>query len=508
LAQGNIAGLQVSIVFVQIRLGATPRAMAMRPSTKGRTWPSSTFLLASTLACCTRVHAQIYELSEVKMPGSFTLQTHYHFFITADDAKAGSGQGRLGGATVNFKDLRVMPKDNEPSAPLASKLARYSSVQVSLIPLNKFWNIIDSDDFCDGNKLHFKRGEKHDEVVTFNVGADAASHTADLKFSGPYALTITNCGDLTGLAITGSVEVKNPWGFLPATEFNKKAFFAGVAVFYAITALVWTAVALQWWKQLYLIQKVLTAIVWICVVESATGWAMLETWNSGGGGSGPSLLFLMTTLAFTWKAVAMLEMLMFPPQRGNVEDISLKAHAVLLAFMMAVFNFKVVLAFRNCHNIQMMQVCLNAVPVVLIFATLVAWTQSTLGAAIEKLEEQNDQTQLAIYQKLRIVAGVGALGAGLCGALQILDPTVADNKLWGYHFLPSDGAFQILYAVLLSTCMVICLPSQDSQGYEYAATQVQGEAIGAPSSVWDDDDCEGAKEGAANKSGGDLMPVE
>mmetsp|Transcript_79646 Transcript_79646/g.258129 ORF Transcript_79646/g.258129 Transcript_79646/m.258129 type:complete len:484 (-) Transcript_79646:269-1720(-) len=483
--------------------------MAMRPSTNGRAWPSSAFLLVATLACCTRVHAQIYELSEVNMPGKFTLQTHYYFFITSSsDASAGGGEGRLGGATVNFKDLRVTPKDNEPSAPLASKLAGYSSVQVSLIPLNKFWNIIDSDQFCDGNKLHFKGGEKHDEVVTFNVGADAASHTADLKLSGPYALTITNCGDLTGLAITGSVEVKNPWGFLPATEFNKKAFFAGVAVFYAITALVWTAVALQWWKQLYAIQKVLTATVWICVVESVTGWAELETWNSGGGGSGPSSLFLMTTLAFTWKAVAMFEMLMFSPQKGAVEDISLKGHAALLAFMVAVFNFKVVLAFRNCHNIQMERVCLNAVPVVMIFATLVAWTQSNLGAAIEMLEEQKDQKKMAMYQKLRIVAGVGALGAGLCGALQILDPTVADHKLWGYHFLPSEGAFQILFAVLLSTCMVICLPSQDAQSYDYAVAQVEGETIGAPNSVWDDEDCEEAKNEPANKSGDDLMPVE
>jgi len=493
LAQGNIAGLQVSIVFVQIRLGATPRAMAMRPSTKGRTWPSSTFLLVATLACCIRVHAQVYELAEVEMPGSFTLQTHYHFFTTstADDAKAGSGQGRLGGATVNFKDLRVTPKNNEPRAPSASKLVGYSSVQVSLIPLDKFWNIIDAEQFCDHNKLHFKGGDTHDDVVTFNVGADAASHTADLKFSGPYALTITNCGDLTGLAITGSVEVKNPWGFLPAIEFNKKAFYAGASVFYVITALVWTALAVQWWNQLFSLQKVLTTIVWIGVIESVAGWAMLEKWNSGG--SLPSVLFLMTTLAFTWKLVAIVEMLIVSPGKGTFEDVSLKGHVALLSFMMVVFNYKVVMAFRHCHNIQMTQVCLNAIPVALMFAILIVWTYSTLGSSIEMLEEQKDQKKLAMYQKLRIVAGIGALGAGLCGALQILDPTVADNKLWGYHFLPSDGAFQILYAVLLSTCMVICLPSQDAQSYDYAVAQVEGEAIGAPNSVWDDEDCEEAK---------------
>mmetsp|Transcript_79640 Transcript_79640/g.258101 ORF Transcript_79640/g.258101 Transcript_79640/m.258101 type:complete len:483 (-) Transcript_79640:269-1717(-) len=482
--------------------------MAMRPSTSGGAWPSSAFLLVATLACCTRVHAQVYELAEVNMPGSFTLQTNYHFFITsnADDAKAGSGQGRLGAATVNFKDLRLTPKNNEPSAPSASKLDGYSSVQVSLIPVDKFWNIVDAEQFCDRNKLHFKGGDTHDEVVTFNVGADAASHIADLKFSGPYALTITNCGDLTGLAITGSVEVKNPWGFLPAIEFNKKAFYAGASVFYVITALVWTALAVQWWNQLFSLQKVLTTIVWIGVIESVAGWAMLEKWNSGG--SLPSVLFLMTTLTFTWKFVAIVEMLIVAPGKGTSEDVSLKGHAALLSFMMAVFHYKVVMAFRHCYNIQMTQVYLNSMPVALMFAILIVWTYSTLGSSIEMLEEQKDQNKLAMYQKLRIVAGIGALGAGLCGALQILDPTVADTKLWGYHFLPSDGAFQILYAVLLSTCMVICLPSQDTQGYDYAVAQVEGETIGAPNSVWDDEDCEEAKNEPANKSGDDLMPVE
>jgi len=293
---------------------------------------------------------------------------------------------------------------------------------------------------------------------------------------------------------------------LPATEFNKKALFEGLAVFYVILALLWTAVALRWWRQLLTIQKALTAIVWLCVVESVAGWAMLATWNSSGSLSQP--LLLVSTIACAWKADGLFEMLLFPPHKGALLEVSVLAHLALFAFMLAVFNIKVVLLFRDLLNFQRMHVVLNAMPAVLMFVVLFVWVQMTLCTTIEELRAQKNENLVAMYQKLRIAACVGLAGAGFCSALQIFDPTM-DEKLWGYHVLASEGMFQILYALFLAACMILCLPSQDRQGYEYVPTRLEGEAIGAPNSIWDDDDCEdAAPNGAAKKSSGDLMSVE
>merc|ERR1719277_2849232 len=109
---------------------------------------------------------------------------------------------------------------------------------------------------------------------------------------------------------------------------------------------------------------------------------------------------------------------------------------------------------------------------------------------ISSLQERKEDKQLSLFSRSQAIMVIATLGAAAVVLVQLFDPTVGEKpETWNYHFLASDGLFQGVFALLLCAGMIIWMPSESTQGYEYAAQSQGGDVIGAPAGViWDDDD--------------------
>ena len=61
--------------------------------------------------------------------------------------------------------------------------------------------------------------------------------TFELEYTGVYMLVGVKCGPLTSYELSGQVEVRNIYGFLPGIDLPKKSFYNNLGWFYLVCAI-------------------------------------------------------------------------------------------------------------------------------------------------------------------------------------------------------------------------------------------------------------------------------
>jgi len=475
--------------------------------------------LASLVALCCSfslpgVRAQVFDFADVPAPGSHTLQTHYYFHVRAPQ---GPGQDIEPAATVHFKNLRLVANQNDPKPPSAQSIVEYKGVQVSVSLDEDFKAAMDPTHFCsraadvstgaakaEGQLVLKIQGS---DVASFIVSGDSGSSEQLLRKSGLYVLVLTNCGDMDGISVLGSVEVKNAWGFLPAIDRGKQALYGFVVAFYLSVGVIWTLLCLRWWKSLLHVQKGILLTISFCISESVAWWCFFQVRNSTGGF--PPFVFLLATLSSIWKTVAGFYAIMTDPSRG-AEDagISVQTHALLMLYLVLQFHLKVIMSFRHGFALTLTTVLLSALPVFVVGAIMLVSVYHKVNSFVEMLQGEKAEHKILLYQRLQGLVLFAGFFLSIAVVLEIFDPTTADMATWDFHFVVSDGIPQGSFACVLLAAMFFACPSQDMQGYEYVQQSQDGAVIGAPSTIWDDTDCEEDVGSIKHENGDRLVQVE
>jgi len=348
----------------------------------------------------------------------------------------------------------------------------------------------------DANSLIFKV-KSAPEVIMHTVTDTAGSdNVVDLTTSGSYVLVFSNCGDQGGLAVSGTVEVKNPWGFLPAIEFHKTSLYGCLMLFYICTTIFWFISALRWWRQLLYIQKCMLGLNILCLLEVVAWYVFYTSWNSSGKSS--LFVFIVAGLAACCKMMLSFWAALFTSadgekdgEEGSMCGFDLKVHIALMLYMVADFNMRLIMAFRYSRALSFAYILLNSIPAMLIGLGIFIWVHMSLMSYIQKLRERKDEANASFYQKLQGVLVLALLAAGLTVLLQIFDSTVDDQSRWGSHFFMSDGLGQLSYALIFGLAIIVAAPRESIQGYEYSShLQVEGAVVGAPTAIFGDEDCD------------------
>merc|ERR1712232_1091701 len=73
----------------------------------------------------------------------------------------------------------------------------------------------------DENVAYMYTVPVHAATDTSSTSKQMSSEATTIYSAGVYVLVLANCGDLADVTVTGHVVVRNPYGYLPGTDYQK-----------------------------------------------------------------------------------------------------------------------------------------------------------------------------------------------------------------------------------------------------------------------------------------------
>uniref|UniRef100_A0A7S0A837 GOST seven transmembrane domain-containing protein n=1 Tax=Pyrodinium bahamense TaxID=73915 RepID=A0A7S0A837_9DINO len=474
--------------------------------------PTAMVILALS---CRVARAQIYQFEQVPVPEKKSLHTMYAFYVYSHQDAPDKSMGQ---PFVKFHSLASHP------LPVAQKtqqeLQAYQGVQLSILPYKDFWTLINPNKFCstaDDVKAGLAEGadqlwvqkpprtafsDVNMYVHTVHFASNTTKQSKDVqaivRATGVYILVFSNCGDFADAAVSGSVIVKNSYGFLPGHEYHKLPFYGWLSLIYAGMAAVWMALSFRWWRELFHIQYCIAAVILLGLVEAFLWWTFFNDWNNSG--TRGTFLLIMAILVSVVKFVVSSMLVLVASLGWGVTRPYLDHRTImkvqLLSFLYIVMDFirESVLSFRHSHSLSLTFVLLCLLPVALLNGAIFYWIFTALSSLMETLRERRQHEKLLLFERLWKILVAALAIASLTLLFQIFDLSRSISIRWHYQWFFADGVSHILFLFVLAAMMYLWAPHTNSQRYAYSHqvdehdAEPDSKAGGGPQTVWADED--------------------
>lgn len=472
-------------------------------------------LAAALLSCAAlTAKAQIYAFDAKPIPKNQTLNTLYAFYVyslhEAPDRSVGKPFVKINGVAAS-----MMPGAAEPDS------KGYEGLQLSLMRYKDFWDLIDPNKFCTTENdvslgLAKKTGElllnkspdlslRDVNVISYTVPMMSKDNedwtkpiTTYIDSTGVYILVFSNCGTKTQATVSGTLAVKNAYGFLPGNEYHKMPFYGWLLLVYMGLAFVWMSISLKWWRELFAIHHCISSVIFLGLLECFMWYLFFNDWNAKG--LRPTFLFVISTLITVVKTTFSYLLVLVASLGWGVTRPYLDTKVVLnlqvlgLLYILLDFIKETVFSYRNSHSFPHAFVVLSLLPVSLLNGAIFSWVFAALSSLMETLQERRQFEKLALFQNLWKIL-VGALAIATCTLLfKLFNRSRSISFWWKYEWFIADGVSHIVFLFVLLAIMYLWAPNKYSQRYAYSQ-QVRGEEeMGGqatedhPGAIWADDD--------------------
>jgi len=448
---------------------------------------STIFCSAALVAHIVNVaHAQKYQLTGTQMPSNRSLHTLYAFYIYSHEE---APERPFGQPFVKFHDL-VAKAGPSPTAKDVV-VPDYKGVQLSIMRYTDFWLLINPKKFCctwedvdsglckERDQLLVKKEKNTDysdvDVYSVAVGfgnSPMKDETKTIRKTGVYILIFSNCGDLIDGTVSGTIIVKNAYGFLPGNEYHKMPFYGWLLLIYVALAVAWMVLSLRWWKELFNIQNCITAVIFFGLVEAFLWYIFFNDWNSSGVRG--KMLFISAILSSVMKSIFSYMLVLVAALGWGVtrpyldRQVILKIQAVCFMYIILDFIREAVLSFRHSHSLSLAFVLLCLLPVSLLNGGIFYWVFTALSSLMETLRDRRQFEKLILFQHLWKIL-IFALGvATLTLLFQIFNLSSSIATRWKYQWFFADGVSHILFVIVLAAMMYLWAPHKYSQKFAYS----------------------------------------
>jgi hypothetical protein len=425
-------------------------------------------------------NAEKWWLNKAKLPGPKTLEVVHFFTLYADQTP-----------TISFAG--PVTTDRE---------IKSTGVQLSVIHSSNFEKI-DSTHFCcsqedidakkcsnvntliltnpaaDGNKkVHIDSYSWKMSSADASLTAKIDGEPAQIKQSGLYFVALSNCDTkdegFTKL-LSGELEAKSAYGYLPGEEFYKLGFYGWLSVAYIALGLVWIVLCVQWREVLFTIHHFMSITIFIGLCEAMCWYVSLYHWNFVGH-RWHSMIAL--AIAGTTIKQGVSYMLLLGGCLGwGVTKPSLDRKC-LIQVVLVVFAFITTDAFRQYHinsqnRTQGEQSTWWIVAVVApgsFFVSLIyVWILQALNDTIKELTDSAQTVKAEVYQSLRLALGV-VVG---CVLLLVGYETIVVRRTdlsynWQNRWFFTDFGSHCIFFGLLMVMMYLWRPNERSQEYAFS----------------------------------------
>lgn len=461
-------------------------------------------VLLCLVACHFRAaRAQIYDLGDLEIPANRSLHTLYAFYMFSYEEAPETG----GQPYVQFENLVVKPKAEGDKALLKG----YRSIQLSIMRYSDFWTLISPQAFCCA-QANIDAGECHvaDQLLVQKPpdqrgGLEFFSKTLGLhgrqerkhiiRTTGVYILVFSNCGDFTEATVSGRVVAKNAYGYLPGNEYHKMPFYGWLLVVYVVLGVIWAALSLRWFKELFNIQNCISAVIGFGLVESLLWYLFFNDWNVHGFRG--RVLFILSILASVVKSIFSYMLVLVASLGWGVtrpyldHDVVIKIQILSFLYIVLGFIREAVLSFRHSHSLSLAFVLLCLLPVSLLNGLIFFWVFHALSKVMDTLQERRQFEKLALFRRLWKLLIFALAIATFTLLFQIFTLSQSITTRWKYQWLFTDGITHILFLVVLAVMMYLWAPHKYSQRFAYSVQVDSGDpepTTAYPTAdVWGDD---------------------
>jgi len=443
--------------------------------------------------CLAVVDAQIYSFDNEPIPGGKTLHTLYAVYVYS---KEDSPTGISVDPYVKFTGVSLK---EEPGTTASDRLKSYEGVQTGLLWIPTFWNDLDLTRLCSTSADVTQGRAKHanqlmlfqDKNATAGVGRTAYAYTVkygtpqDIQYpiteTGAYILMISNCDDLNDGVMSGSVVVRNSYGFLPGSEFHKMPFYGLLFFIYAALATMWVALCLKWRSQLFHIHYCVAVIIAMGLVEAGLWWSFYKDWNVTGVLGKPffavAIFSSVVKATFSYMLV-LVASLGWGVTRPHLERSTiLKVQALTVTYIIMDSIQECVLAFQRSHLLSLTFALLCMLPVAVLNGIIFYWIFSALSSLMTTLRENKQQDKLQLFERLWWVLTMALVCSCTVLVVQLIDLSRDFNIRWKYQWVFEDGVKHVVFLFVFVAMMYLWKPNANSQRYAYSQ-QIEGEDVG------------------------------
>jgi len=317
-----------------------------------------------------------------------------------------------------------------------------------------------------------------------------------IEETGMYILWLSNCGNVSSGVLSGSVVVKNPYGFLPGNEYHKMPFYGWLGILYMMLACIWLSLSVWWWRELFSIQNCIAGVILLGLVESFLWYGFFSDWNSAGNHS--KILFIASVFSSVAKSAFSYMLILVASLGWGVTRPYLdewghnRIWAVCALYVGLGVIREVVLTYRDTQSLALWVVLICFLPVSILNGIIFYWVFMALSTLMETLKERRQREKLVVFQRLWFIL-VLSLGIATVTLLYQIFSLSHHNTSWKHDWLFTDGVSHILFFMVLVAMMYLWAPHKHSQRYAYSQAeqtddwdycdQVDATRIGAPS-IW------------------------
>lgn len=304
----------------------------------------------------------------------------------------------------------------------------------------------------------------------------AEFHPPDVKMtvreSGVYILMFSNCGDYRDAAVSGSIVVKNPYGFLPGNEYHKMPFYGMLTLIYMGLAFCWMMFSLRFWKELMGIQNCIMGVILLGLIESFVWWQFFESWNSSGERGvfvfGFAICFTVLKSIFSYM-LALVASLGWGITRPYLDTLTFR-RLLLVSGLYVGFGIlrEIALSFRHSHSLPLAVVFFCLLPTSLLNGLIFYWVFAALSGLIQVLKDRGQTEKLGLFQNLWGILIFTLSIATLVLIYQIFSLSRNITSRWRNQWLVTDGVYHILFLFVLVCMMVLWAPHRYVERYAYA----------------------------------------
>lgn len=422
--------------------------------------------------------AQVVDFEAVQLPPIHSLQAWYAFYVfSVEDSPEKDRENPARKPFFTTKDLVLTAGEGGKKTlqGIELTLVRYED-DLDLYDLTSFCcsqELYDAG-LCYGAEVHRlrpARPPRPGELVKAQLFGSMPQ--VPINTTGIYALVMSNCGEFThaGTAtLSGKVIVKHTYGFLPGIDHPKRTLYAGLALAYGMLCVMWAALLLRWWQQIFHMQACVAGVLVLSVVEVFTWWLFYNDWNAAGTRS--TALFSLA-LAFAEVKSIFSYMLLFVASLGwgvttlSLEQRTKKQIRTIVFFYIFLDTLReVAMDHRYEQSLNMFVILMCLLPISGLNGYIFFSVMSALTKTMDVLRQQNQTQKLRTFKRLSLILTLALAGAAVSFATEIYGVTMQSRTTrWALQWIYTDMTWRLLTLGVLFGIMVLWKPHKDAEQY-------------------------------------------
>jgi len=248
----------------------------------------------------------------------------------------------------------------------------------------------------------------------WNASGSELVWSCQCKESGMYSLIVGTCSSISLIEATGTVEIRNPFGYMSGEDYPLLLFYDVLSEIYIVLSLLW-AFLLFWHRSTAVfIQKwVISSVLLCCLLENLAAAQEWKHYNETGLHS--VLLIAAVSLLNSWRG-SFSRMLMLAMSQGLGvvrSSLGLDLRRIMMlggGYFLANLCYDFALFYTQHSQLPASVLLATTLPVACLNATCYYWIFVSLVEVKQLLSSQKQVFKLAMYERLvAVLVGTGVL---------------------------------------------------------------------------------------------------